>query len=80
MNAVQKELSEEDYQEMLTEIYGTVKFGHLEFDAGRIIRKLDPTDFRCRMADEPEIWICGECDTEYGSEEEAQECCKEEDE
>lgn len=78
MNAKLKEISEDDYEGYLTETFGTVKFGFLEFDAGRIIRELDPTAFRCGIADEPEVWLCGECDDEHETEDEAEECCKEE--
>jgi len=43
---------ENEYEEYLTEIYGTVKFGCLEFDAGKIIRELDEIAFRVGMGDE----------------------------
>jgi hypothetical protein len=76
MNSRQKELTEDQYEEMLTEIYGVVDVCGYKFDAGRVLRELDPTAFRCGMADEPEVFVCGECDAEYDNETDAEECCK----
>ncbi len=78
MNARLKEIDEQEYQDRITEIYGTFKIGYLEFDAGRVMAELDPTAFRVAIADEPEVWECGVCDTEHETEEEAEDCCKEE--
>jgi len=69
-----KELDEEAYEELLTEIYGTVKVGNLEWDAGSIVREMDPIAFRCGMAEEPEVWLCDECGAEYETEQEAKDC------
>ena len=80
MNARQIELTEEQYEELLNDCYGSVQIGWLTFDAGRIVRELDPTAFRCGMSEEPEQWQCSECDSIYETEEEAEECCKEEEE
>ena len=71
------EIDEREYQEKLTEIYGTINICGMTFDAGYALKELDPTAFRCGMADEPEQWKCTECDTIHDSEEEAEECCKE---
>lgn len=51
---------EDAYEQHLTEIFGTVKLGILEFGAGRIIRELDEIAFRCGMADEE--CTCSEAD------------------
>ena len=42
---------EQEYRELLDEIYPTVKFGSLVFSASRIIEELDPIAFRCGLAD-----------------------------
>jgi len=42
---------EDEYEAYLTSLYGTVKLGILEFDAGKIIRELDETAFDVGMAD-----------------------------
>lgn len=77
MKAKQIELTEEQYEQMITDIYGTFKIGCCEFDAGRILKELDPIAFNVGMSDEPEKWECGECNKEYETEEDAEECCKE---
>lgn len=78
MNAKLKEIDENEFEQEITEQYGTFSVGNLEFNAGRIMRELDPTAFRCAIADEPETWICDECDSEHETENEAEECCKKE--
>ena len=77
MNAQLIELAEDEYEDMLTEIYGTVTVCGMEYDSGRLLREIDPTAFRCGMSDEPERWQCDECDSEFDEQEEAEECCKE---
>lgn len=80
MNAIQIELTDDEYEQMLTDIYGTISICGLEYEAGYALRELDPTAFSCRMADEPEKWKCSECDAEFDNEEEAEECCQLEEE
>lgn len=81
MKAQEIELTEDMYEQILNDLYGTIEVGNLSFDAGAIVRELDPTAFRCGMADEPINWQCGECLTEYGDDEDgANECCKEDEE
>jgi len=78
MNAQLIEISDEDYEELLNEVYEKVHIGDFTFDAGRIMRELDPVAFRCGIAEEPEQWKCSECDDIYDTEEEAEDCCREE--
>ena len=80
MAAEQMERTEDEFEEYLNETYETVEVCGMQMDQGRILRELDPIAFRCAMADEPERWKCTECDNEYETEEEAGECCKEEEE
>jgi hypothetical protein len=77
MNAIEKELTEDDYQEFLTEIFGEVELGHLTFDSGEIIRELDPIAFRVGMADQETFYICEECGWEFNNSDDAEGCCKE---
>jgi len=74
MKAFLKEITEDEFEDELNEIFGEIQIGTLIFSAGRIIRELDPVAFRCGMAEKEEVWICGECDKEFATEEE---CCKE---
>ena len=76
MKAYEKEKDENAYEEMLTDAYGTVDICGMTFNAGYALRQLDPTAFRCGLADEPIIYVCGECSEEYeDDEEQANECC-----
>ena len=71
-------MDEDEYEKNLTEVHGTIKVGSLEFDAGKIIRELDETAFRCGLADEESSqWMCGECGMVYAEEDKAIECCEE---
>jgi hypothetical protein len=79
-NYEEVELSEDEYEEMLNELYGTVSICGMEFDSGRVLRELDPTAFRCGMADEPQRWKCLGCGEVYEDEDRAAECCPTEDE
>lgn len=77
MNAEQKELTEEEYEEMLNDIYGDVNICGGTYTSGHALKMLDPTAFRVGLSDwETELWFCSECDKEYNDEEEAEECCK----
>lgn len=80
MNAQQKETTEEEYEEQLNDIFGTVEICGMTFDSGRALKELDPTAFRVGMSDIEEPWICSECDSEHDNEDDAEECCKEEEE
>ena len=42
---------EDRFEELITEVYGTVSIGELTWDAGRVLRELDPIAFRCGVAD-----------------------------
>ena len=50
-NELEIEISENDYEEFLNEIYPEVTIGELIFYPGQIIRKLDPVVFRCGKND-----------------------------
>lgn len=43
---------EDLFEEMITELYDTVSIGGLTWDAGRVLRELDPIAFRCGVVDE----------------------------
>ncbi len=74
------EMSEEQYRDMLDEIYGDVEICGQRFSSGRALQELDPTAFRCGQtdyeSDQPSRWMCDECKTEHETEDEAKECCK----
>ena len=39
------------YEELITLLYDTVSIGELTWDAGRVLRELDPIAFRCGVVD-----------------------------
>ena len=43
---------EDRYEELITEVYDTVSIGELTWDAGRVLRELDPIAFQCGLADQ----------------------------
>lgn len=49
---VEKEYTADDYEELLDELYGTITIGALEYNAGYILRKVDPIAFDCGRDDE----------------------------
>jgi len=84
MKAYQKEteLSASEYEDVLNELYEPVTICGMDYEQGTALKELDPVAFRCGKADyesdldsDNPTWICGECDTEFDSEEEAEECC-----
>jgi len=78
---VEKELTDEEFEDVLNNIYGDINICGMTFDSGYVLRELDPTAFRCGKIDyedslEPEEWVCGECGEIYYNEDEAEECCQ----
>lgn len=42
---------EEEYEQMLNECYDPVKIGLSEWEAGYVVKELDPVSFRCGVSD-----------------------------
>ena len=79
---VERELTENEFEDALNDIYGDVEIAGLTYSTGRALRELDPIAFRCGLADyedslETEEWECGECEEAYNNEDDAEECCQE---
>jgi len=77
---VEKEHNEDDFEQVLNELYGEVKICGMTFNSGYALRELDLVGFRCGMSDfyshDDCLWVCGNCNTEFEDEAEAEECCK----
>lgn len=43
--------AEQQYEDLLDEVYGVVNIAGMDFDTGRTLRLLDPIAFRCGMLD-----------------------------
>lgn len=73
----------DEYDNMLDEI-STVQIGSLEYSASRVLKEVDDIAYYCGYNDYVDSlelgdsWECGECGDEYDTEEEASECCQEE--
>ena len=80
MNATVHEWTDEEKRDLLDECYPEVTIGNLTFSASRIIEKLDPVAFDMTMDGMDDKWECGFCGAIYDSEEEADECCREDEE
>jgi hypothetical protein len=80
MKAYLKEWTDQEIRDMFDECYPEVKIGNLTFSASEIVENCDPVAFRCIAADMEDRWICEECNTEYDDQDEAEECCKPEEE
>jgi hypothetical protein len=79
---VEYEMTEQEYEDRLDEIYGEVEICGMTFNSGRALKELDPTAFRCGKGDyestQDSTWLCGECDSDYDNEDEAEACCNRE--
>ena len=77
MNAQLVEMTEDEYEEYLDEIYPDgVNICGMTYSAGQTLRKVDSIAFRCSMSDMPNRWKCDSCDCTYDDEDEAENCCK----
>lgn len=79
MNAELKEWTEDEISEWLDEAFEPVELAGMTIHASDM-KTIDPIMFRCCAADMEDVWTCGECDAEYSEEDDANECCKEEEE
>jgi len=87
MNAIEKEveITEAEYDEVLEEIYGkSVLVCGMDMYPPRVLKEMDPIAYRCGKGDYEDsldrVWECDECGEEYKDEDEAEECCKEDEE
>lgn len=78
MNAYQKEITDEDYKDVINDLCPVVEIGCLTFSPGDILYELDNVAFNCDKIDYESTlpYICGNCEAEYDDEAEAEECCK----
>lgn len=92
MNAVREELpepeefevemfTEDDYSDLLDSTYEEVTVGGMSWSASDVLRKMDPTAFRCGFNDYQETetkYKCPHCFNEYDNYDEAKWCCQNE--
>ena len=81
MNPIEREreLTDEEYQLELDDLYGEVNVCGMTMRAGYVLREMDPTAFRCGKIDYTDSleheWECGECGEAFDNEEDAENCC-----
>ena len=84
MNAYQVEerITEDEYQDYLNEVYEDIEICGMIMSQGTILKECDYTAFRTGYVDYldslGDLYICGVCKIEYDNEEEAEDCCSEE--
>ena len=80
---IEAEITDEEYRDVLSELYGNVEICGMTFDSGYALQELDPTAFRCGKVDYesemPSKWQCSECGDVFDDEDDAEECCQEDD-
>lgn len=77
------EPSEDEYREMLNGIYDPVEVCGCTFNAGDVLAELDPIAFRCWYNDycsESVRYSCDECGRVHDDEDDAKECCPDDEE
>lgn len=84
MNATEIEYeiySEEDYNDMLDDVHGDVEIAGITYSTSHALKMVDPIAHRVGFSDYQEyeyVWHCGLCQVQYEDEEEAEECCDDE--
>jgi hypothetical protein len=81
MNARKKELTEEQYENILDDIYPEpVLICGMEYNQAYALKELDPIAFRCGQSDYQDDdsipWECSLCGQEFDNEDYADNCCK----
>ncbi|MFA5307544.1 MAG: hypothetical protein WC365_08905 [Candidatus Babeliales bacterium] len=77
---IEQELTEEEYDDQLNDIYGEIDVCGYKWPASFVLHEVDPTAYNCGKNDfegnlDPK-WQCSECEEVFDTEEEAEECCK----
>jgi hypothetical protein len=79
MTALEHDMSDKEFEDELNENYGEVEICGLTYAAGYALRQVDPIAFRCAQSDEMK-WECSECGKVYGEEQDAEDCCPQDEE
>jgi hypothetical protein len=80
VNATKKELTDNEYEVFLNNSYAEVSILGSYYPVGYVLRRIDETAFNCSKndyEDSLDIYVCSKCGKEHDYEEEAEQCCKE---
>jgi hypothetical protein len=71
-------MSDDEYEEILNELYGEVDICGELYNHGTVLRTFNPMRFNSYKADyESMYYMCGECSSRHEEEDMARECCSE---
>ena len=76
-----EEYTEDDYENMLRELYGDVNVCGIRMDAAYVLKECDPIAYNCGFSDYQEYetkYTCPICGSDYYDYDEAKWCCQEE--
>lgn len=77
--ATQHEYDEDEVNDYIDALYPPVRIGGIEYRASRVLEELDSDRWHDIKCDMPEKWICDECEAMHDYEDDADECCAEDD-
>jgi hypothetical protein len=70
--------TEDDYDDMLDEVYGDIEIGNLTYSTSRVLKEIDPIAYDYGFSDYQEyVYECSECGETFEDEQDAEECCRE---
>ena len=64
---VDEEYTDDDYEQLLTDCYGTLEVGEFEWDAGEVLRAMDEVAFECGRSEEVDRITCEIIDSKGAS-------------
>ena len=74
-HAIEREMDESAYDDMLDECYGDIEICGLRYSASCALKEVDPIAYRCGLSDQPLMFECPDCGALYEDEDEADDCC-----
>ena len=76
---IEKELTDEEYEEFLDELCEPIQIGALTYSPGHVLREIDPIAFNVGKADyegtSDSVWECLGCGEQHDYEDDARDCC-----
>lgn len=80
MKVEEVEITEDEYEEYLNDLFGTIEVCGYKYDSGTLLKQVDSIAFNCGVTEFPIEYKCGICGTVYSDEDKAEDCCSEHEE